>query len=218
MYKFIKRSYEKFFKRWGFIMLVLKRRQLILSALVVMILVAGYLNINYKEEVDSIPTGNEQISAISEDESTASKNLGEAMFVNKEEKGLDKNEKENVIARVDSGNEYFIEARMERERARSEALEVMKSIVDNTNSSGEMKVNAQREMLEISKKMAKESIVENLIKAKDFPDAVVFMDEGIINVVVKSEGLAATQTAQITDIVVSQTGVQLDKVKILEIK
>ncbi len=201
-------------------MIVFKKRQVVLTALVVMILVAGYLNINHKDEIDGIYNESQNISAISTEDAAVSKNLGEATFVNKdsqEEPGESK-ENEQVIVNVDSSKEYFIQARMEKEQSRGEALEVLSSIIHNDNSTPDIRNNAQKETITIAKSIEKETIVENLIRAKGFGDAVVFIDEGIINVVVKTEGLATSQAAQITDIAMSQTGAPIDKIKILEIK
>ena len=61
-------------------------------------------------------------------------------------------------------------------------------------------------------------IVENLIKAKGFEDAVIFLSNDIANVVVKATGLKQNEVAQITDIVTKTTGINLDKITIIERK
>jgi len=79
-------------------------------------------------------------------------------------------------------------------------------------------VKAQEELIAIAKNIDKEGAIENLIKAKGFKDALVFINEGNVNVVVKTDGLIQTQAAQIQDIVISQTGVSADKIKIVPVK
>lgn len=58
-------------------------------------------------------------------------------------------------------------------------------------------------------------IIENLIKAKGFQDAVVMIDNGIVNVIVQTDKLSEEEVAQIVDIVSRQTGVSLDNIKIM---
>jgi stage III sporulation protein AH len=66
--------------------------------------------------------------------------------------------------------------------------------------------------------MDKEMIIENLIKAKGFKDTVAFVNDDKVNIVVQSDGLIPSQVAQIQDIVVSQTGVAVEKIKIIELR
>lgn len=58
-------------------------------------------------------------------------------------------------------------------------------------------------------------IIENLIKAKGFQDAVVMIDNGIVNVIVQADKLSEEEVAQIVEIVSRQTGVSFDNIKIM---
>ncbi len=196
-------------------MFVFKRKQIVLVALFIMILVAGYLNWSYKEEMNAIPTMNEDSGL------ELSKNLGEAQLVNSDiekEGPTEGEEEEPIVVDTGSSNAYFIEARMEKESARSEALEVLREIVDNENSPEETKVVSQTQMIDIARKIDTEAVIENLIKAKGFEDVVVFVNEDMVNVVVQSSGLIPSQVAQIMDIVIDQTQISHDKIKIMEKK
>ena len=64
----------------------------------------------------------------------------------------------------------------------------------------------------------KEGNVENLLKAKGFKDAIVYITDDSVSVTVKTDGLTAADSAKIYDIVISETGVSSDKIKIIEIK
>jgi len=195
------------------IMMVIQRKHIVLVALIIMIVVAGYLNWEYRNEMESIPT----IGEYGDEEITVAKKLGEAQLVNN---GVDESDDSNqpVIANTENSGNYFVEARMDKESTRSEALELLRSIVENEKSPNESKVKAQEELIAIAKNIDKEGAIENLIKAKGFKDALVFINEGNVNVVVKTDGLIQTQAAQIQDIVISQTGVSADKIKIVPVK
>ena len=63
-----------------------------------------------------------------------------------------------------------------------------------------------------------EARVESLIKAKGYADAVVFVGEGAVNVIVQppENGFAAQDAAVVRDIVVTETGVGAEQIKIVE--
>ncbi len=174
-------------------MTVLHKKQIVLGALIVMVGVAGYLN--WKYEGTTSPDSQTTVT-ISEDNENAT--LGEATMVGK----TDAN--------------YFMTCRNNREVVRSKAIEILKSTIDNPNSSQEAKSKAEKEMLDISNNVESEGNIENLIKAKGFEDVVVFINDNNITVTVKSQGLTAPETAKIKDIVIEETG--NNNIKIVEVK
>jgi|GEM_PF-206340 len=213
-------------KRGKRFMMVVQKKHVVLVALAIMILIAGYLNWAYRKEMNSLPTMTAQ-----EDE-LAQKKLGEAQLVHnnldgsaqQDENSHQENQEsksDEVVADVDADNDnrYFVEAKMDKESARSEALDILKSIVEDEKSPVDSKTKAQNEMVAIAKAIDQEAIVENLLKAKGFQEVVVFINEGNVNVVVKAEGeLVPAQVAQIQDVVISQTNVSADKIKIVPVK
>ena len=64
----------------------------------------------------------------------------------------------------------------------------------------------------------KEGNIENLLKAKGFSDVLVYITDDSVSVTVKTEGLTTADTAKIFDIVVAETGISSEKIKIIEIK
>ena len=189
-------------------MIVLKKRQIVIVSLIIMILLAVYLNWSYQNELDNYPI-------VANDVEDAPERLGEAELVINDDISVEEQDS-SIVADSKDINRFFLEAHMDKERARSEAFEVLEEIVNNENSSEETKINAQEQMMALAKSIEKEAIIENLIKAKDFEDAVVFFDEGVVNVILPSGTLSSAQVAQIQDIVVSQTGLSADNIKIME--
>ena len=55
--------------------------------------------------------------------------------------------------------------------------------MNNENSTEEAKQKAQEQMMALSKAIEKEAYIENLIKAKGFDDVIVYLDEGIANII-----------------------------------
>lgn len=174
-------------------MTVLHKKQIVLFVLVVMVGVAGYLNWKYEET----PTEVDSKSVITSTEES-DENLGEATMVSKTTK------------------DYFSNCRNNRETVRSKSIEILKSTIDNPNTSQENKDKAQNEIISISKNVEAEGNIENLILAKGFEDVVVFINDSNITVTVKSQGLTAPETAKIKDIIIEETS--NNNIKIVEVK
>lgn len=109
----------------------------------------------------------------------------------------------------------FTSYREEREINRSRSLDSLKEIVDNKNTSQATRDQAQKQIIKLTEITNQEMIIENLIKTKGFQDAVVLIDNGIVNVIVQADKLSDQEVAQIQDIVSRQTGISLDNIKIM---
>ena len=121
---------------------------------------------------------------------------------------------------VKSGDDdtYFDNARFTREQSRNEAISVLKSIVDNENADGNAKLKATEDINEYAVRTEKEASIENQIKAKGYAECIVFLGDDNASVVVQTEGLKTEQAAQIIDLVVSETNLNANVVKIIEMK
>lgn len=116
------------------------------------------------------------------------------------------------------GNDFFIDYKLERDRLRSQEADYLRELINNPNAAQQSKEKAQQDLIALSQKVEKEMIVENLIKAKGFEDAVIFLSNDVANLVVKATGLKQNEVAQITDIVTKTTGISVDKITIIERK
>lgn len=114
-----------------------------------------------------------------------------------------------------SKDSFFNEYKIERDRKRSEQVEILREIVNNANSSAQMRLEAQQKLIKISDFLEKESKVENTLVAKGFKEAVVVIQQGSVMVFVPSNGLRQDEVARISDIVVKLTGCKLEEVVIV---
>lgn len=115
-------------------------------------------------------------------------------------------------------NDFFIDYKLERDRLRGQEADYLRELINNPNASSESKEKAQQDLIALSQKVEKEMIVENLIKAKGFEDAVIFFSDDHVNIVIKTDGLLQKDIAQITDVVTKTTGISVDKITIIERK
>ena len=168
-------------------MMVVKKKQLVIVALAVVIGTAGYLNAGRDTDTEA-----------------GQKYLGEAQLVNS-------SETENA-----GGTDFFSQARIDREAGRSRSIETFNAVLQNENADSSAKASAEQGVLELAQNTETETAVENLLRAKGFEDAVCYINNGMANVVVKTEVLDSAGAAQISEIVTQQSGIPQEKIKIME--
>ena len=105
-----------------------------------------------------------------------------------------------------------------RKRARDEALEVLQSVVDNTDADEAVKAQALTDINRLALEMNAESNIETLVMAKGFEDCVAVINGDTATVVVKAKGetLLANEIAQINEIVYEQAKIDPVNIKITE--
>lgn len=196
-------------------MLILQRKNIVISILVVLLIITGYLNFAYNQKMlnkDNVETAmndtdNEEVEASKVTVSDASEELdGDEI--------TEDGEVEDVSTTSAKGS-FFANYRIERENTRKKEIEVIREIVDNPNSDAEMKKEAQAQLLEIADNMEKELLIEGLIKAKGFEDTIVMMSKNSVNVIVNRSELKPEEVAQILDIVKRESGKSADSIKII---
>ena len=167
-------------------MMVVRKKQLVLAALAILVGTAGYINAGRNAESEA-----------------GQKYLGEAQMVASEETKTE-------------GGDFFSQARIDREAGRSRSIETFNSLIENENADETAKASAQQGVLELAQNTETETAVENLLRAKGFLDAVCYINNGMANVVVKTELLDGAGVAQISEIVTEQSGIPQEKIKIME--
>ena len=181
----------------------MKKRQILIVALSLVVVIAAYLNWTYTESGDDAVT-------VTTDAET--KNYGEATLVD------GKKDEEKAEAVSTKGASYFDSARVTRDKAKSDALDTLREVAQSDGASEEEKDKAYTSMRKSAENTEREGNIENLLKAKGFSDVIVYITDDTVSVTVKTEGLTTADTAKIYDIVVSETGISAEKIKIIEIK
>ena len=179
-----------------------KGKQVLVSGLAVLVLVAGYYRWSVERNGGTMPVMNETLPAENGAEST--------------DKAKD-NSAETAAKMPAEGAEsadYFAKARYERDCARSEAAELLKVSAQGGAENKENEKAAADTLAAYAKNTENEVAIENMVKAKGFSDCVAFVDETGVRVVVKSDKLEAAGVAKIKDIVVQQTGTRATDIKI----
>lgn len=117
-------------------------------------------------------------------------------------------------------SDYFATARLTRQQARDSAISILREATELENATQEAIDGAMAEMSVMAGFSMDEVEIESLIKAKGFAECVVFLDDDSVTVAVSApnEGLSSSQVSKITDIILSETGLSTEQIKIIEVK
>ena len=192
----------------------MKKKGAIYSVIALMLCVAVYLNWSYNR-------GDDDFSAASNTDD--SKILGQAQLVDgvaqTDEQGKTEDAQESSGFNDGSSEDsYFAEARLSRQKARDEAVSILNVTVENESADEDAKAAATESIQVMAQTAMKESRIENLVIAKGYDECVVFINDNGVNVIVQKpeNGLQQEDIARIRDIVISETGVSAEQIKIIE--
>ena len=119
---------------------------------------------------------------------------------------------------VSSAN-YFAQYRSERITTRNEELLQLDAIIASAGENSDERADALAMKIELTELTEKELLLESLIKAYGFDDAVVVigLESNNVNVIAKSESLTTDDAILIYSIVAEEANVSPENVKIIPI-
>lgn len=120
------------------------------------------------------------------------------------------------VGNPDDEESYFAMAQLNRENAYDSAYNTLLAVTTSANATEEAKEAAFNEITVLAQNKQAEANIETLIKAKGFEECVAVINDGHIDIVVKSDGLAANQRAQIQEIVLKQADIAPTNITIIE--
>ena len=212
MYKTEKKDEDMRLKR------LFKKNQIIITALAVMIAIAGYLNYSgrlfgekeNRAKEASAETANQELLDISAEELETD---GEIASNDSEVEGTPG---EAVLTSTGAQN-TVAQAKLSREQVRAQNKETLQALIDNTNISEEEKKDAIAQMLQLTQLSEQEVAVETLMASKGFSEAVVSLTADSADIVVNAQELTDANRAQIEDIVTRKTNIAPEKIVITPI-
>lgn len=202
-----------------------KKNQLIITALAVMIAIAGYLK--YSDSmIDTeklAPTGTaaedvltEEALDISAEEIYASTGITES--AEEYETVSDEQPGDAVFTSTDTlGVGFASEAKLARNETRAKNTESLLEIINSEVVSEAQKQAAIDQMLSLTDISERETGTETLLAAKGFEDVVVSISDSKVDVVVNQSEISDAQRAQIEDVVTRKTGIPPENIVITPI-
>ena len=119
------------------------------------------------------------------------------------------NSKENM-----ESDTYIVDMKMTREKQRNSLTEQLNEIINNPSTADAAKVEASNIKGEMVKNSDTELKIENLLLAKGYDQAIVFIDSDKVNVVVNMEEITQNDATKIFDIVSNQSGINRENIKL----
>ena len=171
----------------------MKKNQVVIYVIALMLIVAGYLNFTADGDFRSAVQ-----TASSEEELDKMANIGDAQLVSS-----------NVVS-----DDYFSTSKLERDTMYSQMLETYEKVLNSNNSLETQKQSATEEIKKINDTKNSIMICENLIKTKGFENSVIFVNGDSVSIVVKDEQLTTEKVAQIQNIVSREMNTKVENIHI----
>ena len=196
---------------------IMKKNQVIITSLAILIAVAGYLNfadvdLGFKDKEASTDS-----SSILDD---VDYDLTDETAL-LDENGADGTSQSEVMDTASPGeavltgaSDFAAQAKVSREQVRSQNKTDLQSIISNKDISDEEKQNAINTMVSMTELTEKEAAAELLLEAKGFENVIVNLTGETADVVVPDADLEDASRAQIEDIVKRKTGVAAESIVI----
>ena len=202
-----------------------RKNQIIITALAIMIVIAGYLNFTadqtkpVKKEAESQTAEKLQAENIQAEEAAADAEADITSFPDEDLASVSaqaetvtdtetpEGEKvgEAVLTSSASAGAFSASAKLNREQVRSRNEASLLEIINNTEISEDMKADAIASMNQLTDRAEKELDAEILLDAKGFKDSVVSINDDSVDVIVGAVEITDEQKAQIEDIVTRKT-------------
>lgn len=208
-------------------MMILKKKEIIAAALVVLIGCAGYLNWSYQDTM-TVTDGESYIET--------GRRLGEAQLVNSEAENVEaeaveenteetanqENTEENAEATVetqsDKDGNYFENARYERENSRSKSLEILNQTCANESFDEETRRKAGDKIIAETDNINAEQEIESIAQSKGYSEICAYVSEGTASVMVRKENFGEEDAIKLCELVSERTNLSADAVRIVEVK
>ena len=123
---------------------------------------------------------------------------------------------ENVQTTNISSASLLTSYRASKLETRNSMLELYDSIIE-TSTDNDQIVETNALIKDLAKRMESETVLEGMIMASGYEDAVVTSTDGDYSVMVKSSNFTADDAAKILSILVKETGVSATNVKIASV-
>ncbi len=204
-------------------MKILKKNQIIIYVIAIMLMAAGYLNYTTNQADDTLQTS---MQLESQDDMLMA-NIGDAKLVSSNDvveensnETINTNEMENensvnTSASVSTSNEdYFKTSKLERDTMYSQMIENYEKILNSTNSLETQKQIATEEISKINQTKNSIMICENLIKTKGFDNNVIFVNQDSVSVIIGAEEMSQEEIAQIQNIISRELKAEIENIHI----
>ena len=208
-------------------MKLLKKNQVVIYVIAVMLMVAGYLSYTTRMENEAV-----QVNA---NETDKFANVGDARLVSSEaveenitneiasttNQTVENTTMTNSTSNNESSQEtssgvddYFAKSKLERDTMYSQMIETYENVLNSSNSLETQKQAATEEITKINNIKNSIMICENLLKTKGFENSVIFVNNESISIIIGTDELKEEEIAQIQNIVSREMSADISNIHI----
>ena len=197
---------------------ILKKNQVIITSLAVLIAVAGYLNFadvdlglkNKEASADSSSILEDVDYDLTDETALLDENGADSSLTDVQ----DQTTSTPGEAVLTAASDFAAQAKLSREQIRSQNKADLQAIINNQDLGDDQKQEAVSTMVSMADLTEKESAAELLLEAKGFENVIVNLTGETADVVVPDANLEDVKRAQIEDIVKRKTGVAAESIVI----
>ena len=197
---------------------ILKRNQVIITSLAVLIAAAGYLNfadvdLGFKDKETSTDSSSilEDVDYDLTDETALLDENGADSSLSDVQDQTTSTPGEAVLT---AASDFAAQAKLSREQIRSQNKADLQAIINNQELGDDQKQEAVSTMVSMADLTEKESAAELLLEAKGFENVIVNLTGETADIVVPEADLSDAKRAQIEDIVKRKTGIAPENIVI----
>ena len=221
-------------------MKLLKKNQVIIYVIAIMLMTAGYLNYTTSSTKDAVETSM-QIEAkddskiadlgdatlvssndvVSENSIEGSKDSEKQNSTNtaneaKNDQTTEKIEENNTVQTSSNGgaDDYFTKSKLERDTMYSQMIETYEKVLNSNNSLETQKQSATQEITKINETKNSIMICENLIKTKGFENSIIFVNGESISIIIGTKEIKQEEVAQIQNIISREMNAKIENIHI----
>ena len=197
---------------------ILKKNQVIITSLAVLIAVAGYLNfadvdLGFKDQAASTD-GSSILEDVDYDLTDETALLDENGADGSLSDVSDQATSTPGEAVLTAASDFAAQAKLSREQIRSQNKADLQAIINNQDLGDDQKQEAVSTMVSMADLTEKESAAELLLEAKGFENVIVNLTGETADIVVPEADLSDAKRAQIEDIVKRKTGIAPENIVI----
>ena len=197
---------------------ILKKNQVIITSLAVLIAVAGYLNFadvdlglkNKEASADSSSILEDVDYDLTDETALLDENGADSSLTDVQ----DQTTSTPGEAVLTAASDFAVQAKLSREQIRSQNKADLQAIINNQDLGDDQKQEAVSTMVSMADLTEKESAAELLLEAKGFENVIVNLTGETADVVVPEADLTDAKRAQIEDIVKRKTGIAPENIVI----
>lgn len=204
---------------------VIKKNQIIISTLAVLIAIAGYVrcsgsleskNEEYYDVMEEVTADNLEANSLEDVINTVSEGESD-IAIN------DVDPDPNEIQYIEPGSAVLTSAgssivsaiKLEREQTRAKNKETLLSIINNTEITEQQKSAAIEQMLNITDISERENATETMLKSQGYYNTIVSISDDKVDIVIDMSYVNDDNIVQIEDIVKRKASVSADKITII---